>query len=573
MKGNVRRSLMLAAVVAAVLLVVVMFTTAARPATPFDWEARLPRLQQKLERAGFNVHQASFSYIDLVDLNCHDKLFTSLANNPYPNAYLVMTDTHLLEQMDDYTDPRIDGIGNAEFPWFWQLREDEAFVMVGLTPPEAAYFSYMTVAMFRPDDPLTPRVEPLYVVGAQIGDTINNLTVNTLDGDPYNTPIVFIITGHRKTEQLVRQAAKAAGYPEAMINVQTLPPTIAPLGIGLDASVFYMANRAAVAKNQQELRDYLSNANTRMKVFRVTPLNAQGELQLEPVFAPDPEPDIVLRPKGTGHSEMDLYPALQSLRKAILDRYSPSHPYKELDTKIWVVGPTLINSGTVELSFELDCEKPYVVWQRGVFNGGCTRDNNYLATYPNFKLRSDVDEFVIAYGVNHQASGKSTYGSFSLYADKYRWIGVGTIRSPEFDTPCFPASGCEPGEPGDSARYYLSPDDPYYEYADKLYAWKLARHCNGEPFCMEIPDPYPFESFYSGETYYCKYVDWEYADPPLPEPPVCYNEEMFLLWRNYMEPSTAVGPDDNELVYDQAVYFGPYDFAPWECTPPPPAGP
>jgi hypothetical protein len=48
---------------------------------------------------------------------------------------------------------------------------------------------------------------------------------------------------------------------------------------------------------------------------------------------------------------------------------------------------------------------------------------------------------------------------------------------------------------------------------------------------------------------------------------------MFLLWRNYMEPSTAVGPDDNELVHDQAVYFGPYDFAQWECTPPPPPAP
>jgi hypothetical protein len=25
-----------------------------------------------------------------------------------------------------------------------------------------------------------------------------------------------------------------------------------------------------------------------------------------------------------------------------------------------------------------------------------------------------------------------------------------------------------------------------------------------------------------------------------------------------MEPATKVGPDDNELVYDRATYFGPY---------------
>jgi len=25
-----------------------------------------------------------------------------------------------------------------------------------------------------------------------------------------------------------------------------------------------------------------------------------------------------------------------------------------------------------------------------------------------------------------------------------------------------------------------------------------------------------------------------------------------------MEPKTNVSPDDNELLYDQAIYFGPY---------------
>ena len=34
--------------------------------------------------------------------------------------------------------------------------------------------------------------------------------------------------------------------------------------------------------------------------------------------------------------------------------------------------------------------------------------------------------------------------------------------------------------------------------------------------------------------------------------------QMFFLWRSYMEPATNVGPDDNELLYDRAIYFGPY---------------
>jgi hypothetical protein len=35
---------------------------------------------------------------------------------------------------------------------------------------------------------------------------------------------------------------------------------------------------------------------------------------------------------------------------------------------------------------------------------------------------------------------------------------------------------------------------------------------------------------------------------------------MFFLWRAYLEPATNVGPDDNELLYDRAIYFGPYNF-------------
>jgi hypothetical protein len=33
---------------------------------------------------------------------------------------------------------------------------------------------------------------------------------------------------------------------------------------------------------------------------------------------------------------------------------------------------------------------------------------------------------------------------------------------------------------------------------------------------------------------------------------------MFFIFRSYMEPATNVGPDDNELLYDRAIYFGPY---------------
>jgi hypothetical protein len=34
--------------------------------------------------------------------------------------------------------------------------------------------------------------------------------------------------------------------------------------------------------------------------------------------------------------------------------------------------------------------------------------------------------------------------------------------------------------------------------------------------------------------------------------------DMNITWRTYVEPGTGVGPDDNEIMYDRAIYFGPY---------------
>jgi hypothetical protein len=511
-----------------------------------EWCAldKVEQFKSTLNKAGFDLKEAGFEYVDLVDLNCQDQLFTSLANNPWPNAYIVMTNTQLLE---DRTNPLWQKFWD-KFPWFWQLREDEAFVMVGQTPPEARYFSFGTTAMFTPGDEWTPT--PIQVTMAQVGDNVNRLTIHTLGPDAFDAPIVYIITGNRETERRVRAAARAAGYPDAIINVETISPVIAPLGIGPQSSIFFTVARAAVAKDEAAMETYIKDPP--MKAFRLTPKGPTGHDPTEPVLPPDLEPVPVLRPKGTGHTEMELWPAVQRLRKAILQHYTiPGSSYKELDTKIWSLEIPLGDNdlGLPIPDLIIDCQKPWASLQRGINALACHRDNNYLATYPNFKLPPGGDDFVIVYGVNHQATGKAAYGSFSLYVDAVRWLGIGTKTSPNFDDP--DGSGPLTGEPGDSARYYLG-DDPDAQY---LYAWKVARHCNeGEPFCMEIADPVEFERP-DGSTYTCKYVDPEmFPGVEIKN----FNDEMFFIFRNYMEPATKVGPDDNELVYDRAIYFGPY---------------
>ena len=120
-----------------------------------------------------------------------------------------------------YFEPH-EGAATPPVDVFWQLREDEAIVLIGQTPPAAAYFSYQSFVAVPPGAPGR--------IGAPVGDTINIGTIHTIGPDRVNQPIVIIITGHRETERRVRAAARAAGYPDAIINVETISPVIAPLG-------------------------------------------------------------------------------------------------------------------------------------------------------------------------------------------------------------------------------------------------------------------------------------------------------------------------------------------------------
>jgi len=57
----------------------------------------------------------------------------------------------------------------------------------------------------------------------------------------------------------VHAAALKAGYPEAIINVETISPVIAPLGGGDEGSWFAFAHRLGVSLDQTAVEDYARN--------------------------------------------------------------------------------------------------------------------------------------------------------------------------------------------------------------------------------------------------------------------------------------------------------------------------
>ena len=410
-------------------------------------------------------------------------------------------------------------------PGYWQLGEDEAIVLVGQTPPPALYFGYEVFAISVPGIANSR--------GLAVGNSINNRTINTTGPDKYNRQVVIIITGHREIERRVRAAVLKAGYPDAIINVAPISPVIAPLGADTNGSWFAFAHRIAASLDREGMEAYARNSP--YVVYRVKPN--------EPL-APDPEPVPVLRVRGTGHTEMELYPSLKKLRQAILGSY-PSMTWEELDTNI-------SHSYQPPDGHEAIAEKPYIALQRGKDTWGASRDNVSLTSSPNFRLREGVKEFAIVYGANHQTTGKASYTSFTPYVDKDRWFGLtdGTVTSNNYDGD---------GQAGDSARRFLCPNDPSTCPADVqyLYAWKVARHCNGEEFCLELRTEF---SDLNGQPYVCNLYDWyNFEDgQPLIGPLDLDKADINFTWRVYVEPATSVGPDDNELLYDRAIYFGPY---------------
>ena len=74
---------------------------------------------------------------------------------------------------------------------------------------------------------------------------------------------------------------------------------------------------------------------------------------------------------------------------------------------------------------------------------------------------------------------------------------------------------------------------------------------------MQIDPPKQLDIW--GNYYDCEpKIDLDGADSA----ELSWKSDLFVIFRAYLEPATKVAPDDNELVWDRAIYFGPYFTAP-----------
>jgi hypothetical protein len=373
-----------------------------------------------------------------------------------------------------------------------------------------AYYSFQTMlfarhnpATYNYDPALGGFFRPFEATVAYVGDTVNSLTVRTTGSTPYSRPMAFISTGNRQTQDRIRAALRGAGYADAVINTETLPPSLVRFGYET-GDQFLFTMRLAIAAGGDQVFDNFEKsvqAGNIMQVFRVRPKTE---------FPSDPLPAPVLRTRGTGQTEMDLYPTMEKLRQAILARFGAGFDAQELDTFL----PDSIPEG-------------YPALQRGIAyrgpgrdgSAGYGRDANYWVS-DWFDLPANA--FAILYGVDHAATGKATYSSAAVYLDKTIAAGVSDVNSGDFAKTPNSANSYAPGEPG----------------IEKFYVWKVARNCNGEPGCLEAKLLRP-EHIASCST------------------KIVANAPVRIGFRQYAEPATKVGPADAELLYDRVIVFRP----------------
>lgn len=154
-----------------------------------------------MEQAGFIVQEGAYDYQDAIAL-CNAGILDNCqgANVGAPYMAYKLPSAPGQEAPNMKIDPR-DGLAFA-----YRLRQDEAIVQIGYTPPEAGFFGYQSYFTMRYD---SDRKQYLTLFNS-IGDTINNMTINTRSAatNLFNQSVIIISTADKKVDTLVRNAPK-----------------------------------------------------------------------------------------------------------------------------------------------------------------------------------------------------------------------------------------------------------------------------------------------------------------------------------------------------------------------------
>jgi hypothetical protein len=437
------------------------------------WQDTAQRFTAALTHRGYLVQAGQVGFFRVEDCLALPSCFGNNPSSPY-GVYCLPPAPG--DTADGPAEPPCPADGNLR--WRWRLREDEAIVFLGKTPPTARYFSFRGYLFSRQG--LFGRRE----LFASLGDSLNFQVIATAGapngtaGDPFDRETVVISTADRRLEALLRQLLASSGAPQAIVNTEVIPRSITRMGLERERDDFTIIMRVALFADAAAGERYMRTPAA--TVLRVTP----------PTPAPiDPLPMPPVRPRGTDTSEEWLRPALDQLIAAVQAQYQSS-AVRRRRTR------TLQPSGLTCLERRTPCF-------------GDNSDTVYSASLPTW-LSDDPSDFLIVVGVQHEATGKASYMNVAVY-NTPRLMGVAAVTGSDLLS---------------SAERYL----PHHPDSRYLYAYKFARHCQGEPYCLAVP-----------------------TGPQ----GVALDTLLNFIERPYLEPVTHTGPLASQIVPPQVLHFCP----------------
>lgn len=323
-------------------------------------------------------------------------------------------------------------------PLMYNVKLDEAVILIGKTPPKCKYFSYRSYLYNRYYDfPPPPERKK---INASLGETTSlyrmrpDLPLDSMFSR--NFAVIMAADSILAMEAKAIILAATTAIAPADIHFDILPSgDLFRCGKNLEADWTNILHRVSLFEDTVAQNDYMDHPPLEvLQVSRKFPATP-GLWSIHPFL-----------PRTSGMTEFNLFHDMELLEFGIYETY---HQDYEI---IWL-------SST---PFNLES---YTAIQQGVNAFGDNHDCLYVLTN-NFLLGED--DIAMAYGVDHTQTGQAVYDNVIIYGCKY-FDGFGGLTNEMM---------------AKSARQFFQDTT----VADKFYAYCFSRHpIPGNPYVFIVP--------------------------------------------------------------------------------------
>lgn len=420
---------------------------------------------------------------------------------------------------DEYIDPYYGHAmtvpNQVEQRMSWRMRNQDARVLIGLTPPRGAYFGYQTYVFSREGRPgafikrslldfFKPEIGEVLFGGGPNPDRMmlfagplnavnqKSISASLEKSDGFQELVALVTTADKRTARLIKDKLIAAGLTENRIFVEGMPEQLR-YGHGKSADEFMTLIRYALPD---------PTLAREAEAYQRDPQFIAMRLEFDlPESGKEPFPQMPFE-KRTATSEARYSAAKYELMDIVRDKLKIKD---EFSAKSMGKASSLGLNG-------LDCL---------VDGMNCLGETQDTDTY-RFSSRMLLDEpgaTIAVVGVDHSAVGNATYVSLSVN-NSVEVRGVAAV-SQTGETAGFVTGQLRGSADRFLAHYAPSDETLKNRKMPALFVHFFARDCGALIECTEISE-----------------------DPVLGIP---HGVRMGLLSRAYLRPGTWLGPDPDQM--------------------------